>query len=624
MAFSRFLQHRPLFHHRPLPPILCLLNRPCSNLSPLGRQPDRRSPPPASGDCIPLINSCSTKSRLLQIHAHLLRSGIISDPTVSTAFLTRAALAPVSDLDYSRLVFRQIPRPNVYQCNALLRGYAESRSPAEALTFYNRMRELGVRGNSFSSSFLLKSCASVRSLPGGRQVHSRVIRDGHQADSVLLTSLMALYASCKECEDARRMFDEMAFRDTVTWNVLISCYVDNRRSKDALHLFDVMLSSENGMEPDDVTCLILLQVCGQLGALDFGKRIHEYASRRGYDLTPNVQNSLVAMYSKCGCVDKASDVFHAISRKTVVSWSAMISGLAMNGYGRDAIDAFGAMQKAGVTPDEHTFTGVLSACSHSGFVDEGSRFFDMMRDKYGIAPNVCHYGCMVDLLGRAGLLDQAYELIAKEKCVRLDARTWRTLLGACRIHGNTELGERVMEHLVELKAQEAGDYVLLLNTYASAGNWDRVAEVRKLMKDKEIQTSPGCSTIELNGEVHEFVVDDDSHPRKGEVYRMLDEITSQLKKAGYIANVSSELHDMDMEDKRSALSCHSEKLAIAFGILATPPGRTLRIAKNLRTCVDCHNFAKFVSFTYHRLVIIRDRSRFHHFKDGHCSCNDYW
>ncbi|CAL9769947.1 unnamed protein product [Musa acuminata subsp. burmannicoides] len=628
MALARML--RPNATLRSLPhiaPILIprLLHCHRSNTSSPDNLLEHDSPSPPSGDCIPLIRSCSTKAHLLQIHARLLRSDLVHDPTISTAFLSRAALAPLRDLGYSRLVFESIPRPSVFHCNALLRGYAESGSPAEALRFYNHMRRhVGVRGNPFSASFLLKSCTSICFLSGGKQVHGRVLRDGHQCDSVLLTSLTGLYASCGDCEGAHRVFDEMPFRDTVTWNVLISCYSQNRRSKDALHLFDVMQRPDHGCKPDNVTCLLLLQACAQLSALDFGERVHEYAAREGYDRALNLRNSLIAMYSKCGSLDKAYAVFSDTSRKNVVSWSAMISGLAMNGYGREAIEAFGAMLNAGVTPDEHTFTGVLSACSHSGLVDQGLRFFDMMRDKYGIAANARHFGCMVDLLGRAGLLDHAYELIAKEKAVDLDSTTWRTLLGACRIHGHAQLGEHVIGHLIELKAQQAGDYVLLLNTYASAGNWEKVAEVRKLMKDKGIQTSPGCSTTEINGVVHEFTVDDDSHPRKAEIYRMLDEINSQLKIAGYVPNVSSELHRMDEEEKENALSCHSEKLAIAFGILATPPGRTIRIAKNLRTCIDCHTFAKILSAVYDRLVIIRDRSRFHHFRGGRCSCDDYW
>ncbi|XP_072979530.1 pentatricopeptide repeat-containing protein At3g47530 [Typha angustifolia] len=571
---------------------------------------------------ISLINS-SCKAQLLPIHAHLLRTSLLSHlPSISSAFLSRSTR--FHDLAYSLLVFDQIPKPTTFHCNALLKAYSESSTPQKALPFFRRMQELGLRGNPFSSSFVLKSCVRISSLSGGKQVHARILRDGFYSDSLLLTALMSLYASCGDGEDARQIFDEMPRRDTVAWNVLISCYTRNRRTKDALHLFDEMRDENDGSEPDGITCLLLLQACANLGALDFGERIHEFAEARGYLDALNVRNSLISMYSKCGCVEKAYRVFCETPNKNVVSWSAMISGLAMNGFGRDAIAAFEEMLKVGVSPDEQTFTGVLSACSHSGLIDEGLTYFDMMRSEYRLIPNVCHYGCVVDLMGRAGLLDQAYRLIVREMGVEPDATLWRTLLGACRIHRHVALGERVIGHLIELKAQQAGDYVLLLNIYASVGDWEKVADVRRLMKDRGIQTTPGCSSIELNGEVHEFVVDDDSHPRKAEIYQKLDEICKQLKIAGYVANMDSELHNLELEGKESALSYHSEKLAIAFGILVSPPGRTIRIAKNLRICIDCHTFAKVISSVYNRLVIVRDRSRFHHFKEGRCSCNDYW
>lgn len=186
------------------------------------------------------------------------------------------------------------------------------------------------------------------------------------------------------------------------------------------------------------------------------------------------------------------------------------------------------------------------------------------------------------------------------------------------------MGERVISHLIELKAEEAGDYVLLLNIYASCKDWEKVAAVRKLMKDKRMQTMPGCSTIELKGKVHEFIVDDDSHLQKKEIYKMLHEIEGQLRIAGYVVNITAELHNLDAEQKGNILSYHSEKLALAFGILSTPPGATLRISKNLRICTDCHSFAKILSGVYNRKLIIRDRIRFHHFQNGSCSCNDYW
>ncbi|KAM0936425.1 putative tetratricopeptide-like helical domain superfamily, DYW domain-containing protein [Dioscorea sansibarensis] len=579
---------------------------------------------PSLSNYIPLIKSCSSKPHLIQIHARLLRTAFFQDSSVSAAFLSRAALPPFHDMKYSKIVFDQITKPCILHYNIMIRAFSQSDTPKKGFDFYKLMRRNGINGNRFSSSFVLKSCAKISALCGGKQVHCRILQDGQHSDSLLLTSLMDLYASCGNAADACQVFEEMSSRDTVAWNVLISCYTQNRRTKDALGLFDLMQSSEYGSKPDDVTCLLLLQACTHLGALEFGERIHKYIDEHGYIDALNIRNSLLTMYLKCGCVDKAYRMFCDTPKKNVVSWSAMVSGLAMNGYGQDAIEAFNEMKRVDVPPDERTFTGVLSACSHSGLVDEGFRFFDMMRLEYGLAPNVHHYGCMVDLLGRAGLLDQAYRLITNDMGIKPDATIWRTLLGACKIHGNVQLGERVTEHLIELKAAQAGDYILLLNIYSSAGNWEKVAEIRRLMKDKGIQTSPGCSTMELNGTVHEFIVDDDSHPRKVEIYRMLDEIGSQLKIAGYIANTESDMHAVDISEKKSALSYHSEKLAIAFAILATPPGTTIRIAKNLRTCIDCHTFSKALSSVYNRVVIIRDRSRFHHFKDGRCSCNDYW
>lgn len=498
-----------------------------------------------------------------------------------------------------------------------------SDSPEEGVYMYREIRRRGLCPDPVSSSFALRSCIRVSSLEGGIQVHGRVLRDGHQLDSLLMTTLMDLYSCCERFREARKLFDEIPTKDAVAWNVLISCFLRNKRTRDAMSLFDIMQSETYACEPDAVTCLLMLQACANLNALEFGERVHEYIEEHGYSGALNLSNTLISMYSRCGCLDKAYGVFKGMQEKNVISWSAMISGFAINGYGREAIDAFEEMRRVGVQPDAQTFTGVLSACSHCGLVDEGMMFFDCMSKDFRIEPNIHHYGCVVDLLGRAGKLDRAYQLILSMN-FRPDSTIWRTLLGACKIHGNVNLGECVVGHLIELKAAEAGDYVLLLNIYSSVGNWEKVKEVRKFMKDKAIQTTPGCSTIELKGVVHEFVSDDVSHQRKDEIYKMLDEINSQLKIAGYEVEISSELHNLGSEEKGYVLSYHSEKLAIAFGILATPPGTTIRVAKNLRICIDCHNFAKVLSWSYNREVIIRDRTRFHHFQYGKCSCNDYW
>ncbi|EXB44694.1 hypothetical protein L484_015951 [Morus notabilis] len=572
---------------------------------------------------ISIIKSCSHNTHLRQIHAHLLRTSLAQDPTISLKFLSCIALSSLRDIGYSRKFFAQIKRPSFLHHNAMIRAYSVTDKPDEGLRMYQDMIRRGVWANSFSSSFAVKCCVRISSFVGGVQVHGRILRDGNLSDCRLLTTLMELYSGCERFGDALKVFDEMPKRDTVAWNVLISCCLRNKRTRDALSLFDAMQSEEYGCEPDEVSCLLVLQACANLNALEFGERIRRYIDEHGYGGHTNLRNSLVSMYSRCGSLDKAYEVFRGLQDKNVVSWSAMISGLAINGYGREAINAFEEMQKTGVKPDAQTFTGILSACSHCGLVDEGMMFFGRMSKGFGISPNIHHYGCMVDLLGRAGLLDRAYRLIMSMD-VKPDPEIWRTLLGACRIHGHVNLGERVIGHLIELKAQEAGDYVLLLNIYSSAGNWDKVTELRKFLKDEALQTTPGCSTIELKGVVHEFVADDVSHLRKDEIYEMLAEINSQLKIAGYVVEISSELHNLGAQEREFVLSYHSEKLAIAFGVLSTPPGTTIRVAKNIRTCVDCHNFAKVLSGVYNRQVVIRDRTRFHHFLEGRCSCNDYW
>ncbi|KAG2327967.1 hypothetical protein Bca52824_010695 [Brassica carinata] len=569
---------------------------------------------------VSLIVSSTGKSHLRQIHAVLLRTSFIRNSDIFHQFLSR--LAP-RDLDYSRRVFSQRTNPSVSHCNSMIRAFSASETPSEGFRLFRALRRKAFPpANPLSSSFALKCCIKSRDLHGGLQIHGKVFTDGFLSDGLLLTTLMDLYSTGGNSADACKVFDEITERDTVSYNVLISCFLRNKRTRDVLFLFDKM---KNEVEPDGVTCLLALQACASLGALDFGKRVHDFIDGNGLGGALNLNNTLVSMYSRCGSMDKACEVFNRMRERNVVSWTAMISGLAMNGFGKEAIEAFEEMLKCGISPEEHTLTGLLSACSHSGLVDEGMMFFDRLKSgEFKMKPNLHHYGCIIDLLGRARLLDKAYSIVQSME-MKPDATIWRTLLGACRVQGNVELGERVISHLIELKAEEAGDYVLLLNTYSSVGKWEKVSELRSLMKEKSIHTKPGCSAMELQGKVHEFIVDDVSHPRKEEIYSMLAEINQQLKIAGYVAEVASELHNLDSEEEKGhALTYHSEKLAIAFGILMTPPGTTIRVTKNLRTCVDCHNFAKFVSRVYDRVVIVRDRSRFHHFKGGFCSCNDFW
>ena len=429
------------------------------------------------------------------------------------------------------------------------------------------------------------------------------------------------YARCGRVEDSRRLFDEMPQRDEVSWSAMIDGYVQQDCFKEALMVFNEM--QRRGIRVRKFVMSSVLAACANVGALDQGRWIHAYVERNSIQLDAILGTSLVDMYAKCGRLDLALELFDRIHSKEVFTWNAIIGGLAMHGRADEALKLFSQMQMEKFKPDRITFVGVLNACAHAGLVEEGLQFFNSMEKVHGIRPVVEHYGCMVDLLGRAGLLDEALDII-NTMPMKPNAAVWGALLGACRIHGNVELGERVGEILLELEPQNSGRYALLSNIYARAGRWDDVSRVRKLMKERGVRTTPGSSLIDLDAVIHEFVIGGGSHPEMKEIRAMLEEMIKKLKSAGYAPNTTQVLFDIDEEEKESALCQHSEKLAIAFGLLKTAPGTTIRIVKNLRVCEDCHSATKLISQVYNREIVVRDRLRYHHFKDGNCSCKEFW
>ncbi|KAL9243241.1 hypothetical protein vseg_017153 [Gypsophila vaccaria] len=570
-----------------------------------------------------LLKTCSSTTLFLQLHAQFIRNHAFDHRHFSLIFLSQASVVFSNCLSHVRRIFDQIPKPSTYHYNVMIGAMSKSEVFDDGLVLYKVMREKGVASDGITMSYCLK-CSTKRSgLIEGMQLHRRILGDGHVGDRVLMTSLMEFYSVCGRSDDACKVFDEMSVRDTVSYNALISCFLNNKRTRDALAVYSGMLSLGTECRPDAVTCLLLLQACAHLGTLDFGERVRDYVNKEGYGEYMDLKNALITMYSNCGVVDEAYKIFESMPVKNVMSCTAMISGFGMNGYGKHAVELFWEMQKAGIAPDDKALTAVLYACSHSGLLDDGFHLFENMFKEFGIHPNMHHYGCAVDILGRLGLLQKAYDLILSMP-VKPDAKIWRTLLAACRTYKAFRLAEQVVEHIVELKAQEAGDYILLLNTYSSNCKWDKVIELRKFMRENKIMTTPGCSTIEMKGTVHKFVTDDIAHPQKDEIYDMIREILQQLRMAGYVPQISSELHDLNSTEKEKALCYHSEKLAIAFGVLSTPPGTTIRVANSVRICVDCHDFAKVFSAAYNRKVIIRDRNRIHLFRNGGCSCSDCW
>lgn len=528
-------------------------------------------------------------------------------------------------VDDARRLFDEIPSKDVVSWNAMIAGYVQSGRFEEALDCFSSMREADVEPNKSTMVSVLSACGHLGSLELGKWIGSWV-RDKRLGNNLqLVNALVDMYSKCGEIDTARELFDEIEEKDVISWNTMIGGYCYLSLYEEALALFDLML--RENVTPNDVTFLGVLSACACVGALDIGKWVHAYVDKnlKGTNVMNNVSfwTSLVDMYAKCGCVEVAEQVFRSMGSRSLASWNAMISGLAMNGHAERALGLFEEMVNEGFQPDDITFVGVLSACTQAGLEDLGHWYFGSMIKDYGISPKLQHYGCMIDLLGRSGKFEEAKFLMGNME-MGPDGAIWGSLLNACRIHGEVELGEYVAERLFQLEPENAGAYVLLSNIYAGAGRWDDVARIRTRLKDKGMKKIPGCTSIEIDGVVHEFLVGDKFHPQCENIYRMLDEVDKLLEETGFVPDTSEVLYDMDEEWKEGALSQHSEKLAIAFGLISTKPGTTIRIVKNLRVCRNCHSATKLISKIFNREIIARDRNRFHHFKDGFCSCNDCW
>ncbi|XP_043700085.1 pentatricopeptide repeat-containing protein At4g21065 [Telopea speciosissima] len=572
--------------------------------------------------CIALLLTCaSSKFRLKQIHGFSIRNGVpFTDPDLGKHLIfTLVSLS--GPMSYAHHIFSQIQNPNIFTWNTMIRGYAESENPAPGIQLYRQMQISSIEPDTHTYPFLLKACAKLLTVREGEKIHCTVIRNGFEALVFVQNTLVHMYAACGFYESAHKLFELMPERNLVTWNSVINGFALNGRPNEALTLFRDM--GLEGVEPDGFTMVSLLTACAELGALALGRRAHVYMLKVGLNSNLHAGNALVDLYAKCGSIKEAHRVFFEMERKNVVSWTSLIVGLAVNGFGKEAIELFVQLEREGLVPTEITFVGVLYACSHCGMVDQGFEYFKRMREVYGIMPKIEHYGCIVDLLGRAGLVQEAHDFI-QNMPLQPNAVVWRTLLGACTIHGYLALGEVAQAHLVRLEPKHCGDYVLLSNLYASEGRWSDVQRVRRKMLREGVRKTPGHSLFELGNCVHEFVMGDRSHPQSKEIYEKLEEITRLLKLEGYVPRTVNVLADIEEEEKENALCYHSEKIAIAFALINTAPRTPIRVVKNLRVCADCHLAIKLISKIFDREIVVRDRSRFHHFRDGSCSCGDYW
>ncbi|CAN1267500.1 Putative pentatricopeptide repeat-containing protein At5g13230, mitochondrial [Linum perenne] len=530
----------------------------------------------------------------------------------------------VGSLLDARKVFDEMPVcKDMVSWTGMVACYAENDRFRDSLQVFSEMRKSGFSPNHFTLAAVVKACVGLDAfhLDFGKQVHCHVLKLGFLEDVFITNALMDVYAKCSQIENSLTLFLTSLNRNDVSWNTMIVGFVHDGDLEKALSFFKDML--ECRVQATEVTYSSALRACASLAALEPGTQIHCLGVKTKYDENTVVGNALIDMYAKCGSIKDAHLVFESLSKNDEVSWNTMISGYSMHGLSGEALRVFDTMQESGVRPNQMTFVGVLSACSNGGLLDRGEAYFKLMVEDYGIEPCMEHYSCMVWLLGRSGNLNRAYKLI-QEMPLEPTLMAWRALLGSCVIHNDTELGKLCAEHILEIEPEDESTHVLLSNMYAKTGSWRDVASVRRSMKRKGVNKEPGLSWIENQGVVHYFTVDDVSHPDLKMIYGMLEWLNMKARQEGYSPDRKVVLRDIKDGEKERHLWVHSERLALAFGLIRTPGRSPIRIIKNLRICADCHAAIKLISKIVKRDIIVRDMNRFHHFDNGTCSCGDYW
>ncbi|PKA53238.1 Pentatricopeptide repeat-containing protein [Apostasia shenzhenica] len=557
-----------------------------------------------------------------KIHAQFIKLGLITIPRHSGELLSACALSEWGSLQYARAIFVELDDPSTFDFNTMIRASVDHGEPESALLLFKGMKEACVEPDKFTFPFVLKACALVSDIRGGIQVHGETIKLGFDDDVFIQNSLINLYGKCRKINHSLKVFELMgSTRSVVSWSSLLAAHSSLGLWSDCLHFFAAR--SRESLNPDESSMAIALSSCSNLALLNHGRCIHCSLLRRFKGLNLIIQTSLIDMYMKCGEPEKGISIFERMMEKNIWTYSAVISGLAVQGDGKEALQVFSNMLKEGFLPDEAIYAGVLSACSHAGLVDEGLSIFDQMRFDHQIKPNVQHYGCMVDLLSRAGSLKEAYDLIS-EMPMKPSAAVWRCLLSACKTHKNIDLAEKSYGNLRQMDAHNAGDCIILSNMYAALNKKEEASQVRREIFDKNMMQIPGFSKVEVRGKMHTFLSHDKHHTQRNEVDDMLHQMDWQLRFEGYRADTSEVVNDICEADKKKVIAGHSQKIAIAFALLNTNPGSAIRVYTNLRMSNECHTYTALISKIFERPITVRDRNRFHSFDQGACSCGNYW
>ncbi|RZC82732.1 hypothetical protein C5167_045518 [Papaver somniferum] len=559
------------------------------------------------------------------IHSFAIKNGHLKDIFVTTGFVEM--YFGFGYVASSRQLFDETPIKDVVLWTAMVSGFSHNGLGDLSVNFFAQMVGEGVKPNRITLTSVLAACSQLMVPKLGRSVHGFSIRNGiFNPDVVLETAFVDMYAKCGNLTYSTKVFDRMRDRNSVTWNAIITGHANNQFPEPTFRLFREMIY-ENLREPESSVLASLLQVCGGTSDLRHGREIHGYVTRSCRNMNSDMMvenNALIDMYAKAGDLNSAVLLFENVKNKNLVTWTTMISGYGMHGLGTEAVEAFSAMKKTGITPDGVTFIALLSACSHGRLVDEGLQLYMSMQRDYKIEPEMKHFACMVDIYARSGLLDQAFSFI-KKMPVEPSEFIWASLLSSCRTYKNVVLGERATEKALAFNQYNTGVYILLSQLYADSGQWEDFSKVRLVMKDLGLKPTTAQSWVEVERKIYVFAVRDNMNPYSEKMYKLLETLTETMHKEGFVAYRSSGCHDITKEGKEGNLCGHTEKLALAFVLIKSEGHRGVtRIGKNLRVCKDCHVFFKFISKIKDCDIILKDPNRYHHFKRGNCNCCDLW
>ncbi|KAF5479341.1 hypothetical protein F2P56_000173 [Juglans regia] len=521
-----------------------------------------RNQPDLNQHVLAILAKCNHLNHLKQLQAFLTTLG--HSQTQFYAFkLVRFCALSLANFSYARFIFDHLHSPNVYLYTAMITAYASRPDHESAFVLYRNMVSRGrPPPNHFVYPHVLQSCPEAWESHGTKMVHAQILKSGFGRYSVVETALVDSYSRiCSDIISARQAFDEMYDKNVVSWTAMISGYTRLGEIGNAISLFEKMPDrdvpawnaviagcSQNGLfpeaislfrrminfalegqhrgnRPNQITVICALPACGHTGMLQLGKWIHGYVYKNRINNNTLISNALVDMYGKCGSLKEARRVFDMTSKKTVTSWNSMINSFALHGQSERAINMFVEMMQCedDVRPDEVTFVGLLNACAHGGLIEKGLSYFELMTRDYRIEPKIEHFGCLIDLLGRAGRFEEAME-VARRMSMEPDEVVWGSLLNGCKIHGRTDLAEFAVKKLIEIDPNNGGYGIMLANIYGELGRWDEVRKVRKKLQEQSSYKTPGCSWIEVDNQVYQFYSADKSHYKTEEIYKILESL----------------------------------------------------------------------------------------------------